>query len=129
MHFTGRRWRKVSLPTTLGVATAATAVSARDIWTVSGRFNALHLSRSKVFFTHYNGRAWRIVAMPKINLPKNGYLYPHDITAAAANNIWASVTVEPAAVHSFLLHWNGRSWKSIPLPATPEELIQLTPDG
>jgi len=128
LHFTGKHWRKVSIPN-LGQVIAATAVSPSDIWTVGGRFNALHLSRSKVFFTHYNGHAWRDVPLPAIKLPKYGYINPYDIEAASANSIWAAATVYPAASHSFLLHWNGSKWQSIPLPATPDQLLQVTPDG
>ena len=61
LHFTGKRWHKISLPD-LGQVIAATAVSSGDIWTIGGRFNALHLSRSKAFFTHYDGHVWRTVA-------------------------------------------------------------------
>ncbi len=127
LHFTGRQWHTVSIG--LGQPVAATAVSATDIWTIGGVFNALHLARSKAFFTHYNGRAWHKVALPAIKLPKYGYIYPYDIQAASANSIWAAVTVEPAASHSYLLHWNGHQWRSIPLPATPYQLLQVTPDG
>lgn len=127
LHFTGKRWQKVTIG--LGQPTAATAVSAKDIWTVGGRFNASHLSRSKVFFTHYNGRRWRAVPLPAIRLPKNGYLYPYDIDAAAADSIWAVATIYPAAAHSFLLHFNGTKWKAIPLPATPQQLLRVVPDG
>jgi hypothetical protein len=112
-HLTGKRWQKVSAKA-LGQVLAATAVSAHDIWTVGGNFNAEHLSRSKVFFTHYNGRTWHQVAMPAIKLPAHGYLYPYDIEAASAHSIWAVVTVEPAATHSYLLHFNGSKWRSIP---------------
>ncbi|MGO8959630.1 MAG: hypothetical protein ACLQFR_20020 [Streptosporangiaceae bacterium] len=128
LHFTGRNWHKVPVPS-LGQVIAATAVSATDIWTVGGRFNAFHESRSKAFFTHYNGRVWREVPLPAIKLPKYGYLYPYDIEAATASSIWAAVTIEPAASHSFLLHWNGSKWRSIPLPAAPYQLLQVTPDG
>jgi hypothetical protein len=128
LHFSGRKWHTVPIPN-LGQVIAATAVSAHDIWTIGGRFDATHLSRSKVFFTHYNGHAWRTVPMPAIKLPKHGYLYPLDIDAASANSIWASVTIERGAVHSFLLHWNGHKWASVPLPATPDQLLKVTPDG
>ncbi len=127
LHFTGKYWHKVSIG--LGQVIAATAVSANDIWTVGGRFNAFHESRSKVFFTHYNGHAWHEVSLPAITLPKYGYVYPSDIEAASASNIWAAATIEPAASHSFLMHWNGRKWRAIALPATPDQLLQVTPDG
>ncbi len=126
-HFTGKYWHKVSIG--LGQVISATAVSANDIWTIGGRFNALHLARSKAFFTHYNGHAWRAIALPAITLPKYGYIYPLDIEAANANDIWAAVTVQPAGAHSFLLHWNGSKWRAIPLPLTPYQLLQVTPDG
>jgi hypothetical protein len=127
-HFTGKRWQKVSVKA-LGQVLAATAVSAHDIWTVGGNFNAQKLSKSKVFFTQYNGDTWRDVAMPAISLPKGGYLYPFDIEAANAHSIWAAVTVEPAASHSYLLHFDGSKWQKISLPATPDQLLQVVPDG
>jgi hypothetical protein len=128
LHFTGRRWRKISLPK-LGQVFAATAVSASDIWTIGGQFNALDLSKSRAFFTHYNGHLWRTVALPHIKLPRHGYIYPSAVAAASARSVWAAVTIYPAAVHSYLLHFTGRSWRAIPLPAKPDQLLQVTPDG
>jgi hypothetical protein len=128
LHFTGKRWQKVSVPS-LGQVVAATAVSSHDIWTADLRLDAEHLSRSKEFFTHYNGHSWRTVRIPPIKLPKHGFIYPFDIEAAGANSIWATVTVEPAAVHSYLLHWTAGKWHTIALPDTPDQLLQVTPDG
>lgn len=128
LHFTGSQWNKISLPG-LGQAIAATAISASDIWTIGARFNAPELSRSKAFFTHYDGRAWRTVPLPRIKLPLHGYIYPDDVAAAGARNIWAAVTIYPAAVHSVLLHYGGRKWRAIPLPAKPDQLLKVAPDG
>lgn len=128
LHFHRGRWTKVLLPS-LAQTLAATAVSASDIWSVNQVADPLHLSQTKNYFMHYNGSAWRTVSLPAITLPKNGYLYPFDIAAAAANDIWATVTVESAAAHSYLLHWNGSKWKAIALPVTPYQLLKVTPDG
>jgi hypothetical protein len=128
LHFSGTRWHKISLPG-LGQVIAATAVSARDIWAIGARFNARQLSRSKAFFTHYDGHAWRIVQLPRIKLPPRGYIYPDDVAAAGARSIWAAATIYPAAVHSVLLHFGGRKWRAIPLPAKPDQLLKLAPDG
>jgi hypothetical protein len=128
MHFTGKQWRKVSLPG-LGQVIAATAVSPSDIWTIGGRFNAVHLSQSKAFFTHYDGHAWRTVPLPHIKLPKHGYIYPYAVAAASARDVWAAATIYPAAARSFLLHYTGRRWRAIPLPAKPAQLVQVAPDG
>jgi hypothetical protein len=127
-HFTGSGWHRVSLPS-LGQVMAATAVSSGDIWTIDARIDALHLSRSTAFFAHYDGHAWQTVPLPRIRLPKGRYIYPYDIAAAGPRSIWAAVTIYPAAVHSFLLHSNGRKWRAIPLPATPDQLLQVSPDG
>jgi hypothetical protein len=128
LHFTGKGWRKVSLPA-LGQVIAATAVSPRDIWTIGGRFNAVHLSKSKAFFTHYDGHGWRTVPLPHITLPKHGYIYPYSIAAASARDVWAAATIYPAAAHSFLLHFTGKRWRAIALPAKPAQLLQVAPDG
>ena len=127
-HFAGGRWHKISLPV-LGQVISATAVSASDIWTIGGRFNALRVSKSSAFFTHYDGHVWRTVSLPHIKLPKHGYIYPYDVAAASARSIWAAVTVYPAAAHSYLLHFGGRKWRAIPLPASPDQLLQVAPDG
>jgi hypothetical protein len=128
LHFTGKLWRKISLPD-LGQVIAATAVSASDIWTFSARFNSLHLSRSKAFFTHYDGHAWGRVSLPHIKLPRHAYIYPYAVAAASARSIWASATIYPAAAHSFLLHFTGKKWQIIPLPGKPAQLLQVAPDG
>jgi hypothetical protein len=127
VHFTGKLWHKISLPD-LGQVIAATAVSPSDIWAIGGRFNALHLSQSKAFFTHYDGHVWRTVPLPRIKLPKHGYIYPDAVAAASAGSIWAAATIYPAAVHSFLLHFTGKRWRAIPLPK-PAQLLQVAPDG
>jgi hypothetical protein len=127
-HFTGSAWHTVSLPD-LGQVMAATAVSSRGIWTIDARFDAAQLSRSKAFFAHYNGHVWQTVPLPRIRLPKHGYIYPYDIAAAGPRSIWAAATIYPAAAHSFLLHFNGRKWRAIQLPATPDQLLQVSPDG
>jgi hypothetical protein len=128
LHFTGGRWHKISLPA-LGQVISATAVSASDVWTIGGRFNGLKLSRSTAFFTHYDGHAWRTVPLPHIKLPRHGYIYPYDVAAASARSIWAAVTIYPAAAQSFLLHFTGKKWRAIPLPAKPDQLLKLAPDG
>jgi hypothetical protein len=128
LHFTGGRWLKISLPS-LGQVIAATAVSASDIWAIGARFNARQVSRSKAFFTHYDGHVWRIVPLPHIKLPPNSYIYPDDVAAAGARSIWAAATIYPAAVHSVLLHYGGRKWRAIPLPAKPDQLLKVAPDG
>lgn len=128
LHFTGRRWHKISLPG-LGQVIAATAVSASDIWTIGARFNARELSRSKAFFTHYDGHGWSTIPLPRIRLPRHGYIYPDDVTAAGARSIWAAATIYPAAVHSVLLHYGGRKWRAIALPAKPDQLLKVAPDG
>ncbi len=127
-HFAGGRWHKVFLPA-LGQVISATAVSASDIWTIGRRFSALRLSQSTAFFTHYDGDVWHTVPLPHIKLPKHGYIYPDDVAAASARSIWAAVTIYPAAAHSFLLHFTGKKWRAIPLPARPDQLLQVAPDG
>jgi hypothetical protein len=128
LHFTSRRWHKISMPG-LGQVIAATAVSVSDIWAIGARFNARQLSRSKAFFTHYDGHAWRTVPLPQIKLPPHSYIYPDDVAAAGARSIWAAATIYPAAVHSVLLHCDGRKWRAIPLPAKPDQLLKVAPDG
>ena len=128
LHFTGGRWHKISLPG-LGQVIAATAVSASDIWAIGARFNAPQLSRSKAFFMHYDGHTWRTVPLPHIKLPPHGYIYPDDVAANGPRSIWAAVTIYPAAVHSILLHYGGTKWRAIPLPAKPDQLLKVAPDG
>lgn len=128
-HFTGRSWQHLSIPV-LGQAEAVAAVSADDIWALSGRFNGAHPQRDKTFFVRYNGRTWQRSPLPAIKLPKNGYLVPDSGFAVSSNHsIWASVGIEPGGSRSYLLHFNGNSWQSIAVPAHPEEVQDVASDG
>jgi hypothetical protein len=62
LHFTGGRWRLSTLGN-VGQILAATAVSARDVWAFASG------SHHRSVAVRWNGRAWRIVALPNLHLP------------------------------------------------------------
>jgi hypothetical protein len=129
-HFTGSSWQHESIPA-LGQTVSVTAASADDIWALSVPDKGAQPSRPGVFFVHYDGRAWQRVALPAIRLPKHESLSPANIWAVSAHSVWAAVTADfgGSRPRSYLLHFDGRRWRSIALPVGREELIQIAPDG
>ncbi|WP_152563807.1 hypothetical protein [Actinomadura welshii] len=79
---------------------AVTATSPRNAWTfVTGD---LH---ERIVAQHWNGRAWREVAVPA-ELP--GEI--REASATSASNAWAVGDSDSASRGSYALRWNGRKW-------------------
>jgi hypothetical protein len=61
------------------------------------------------------------VALPAISVPKGHQMVPGFIAPALSPaSVWATVGVGPVktdgGVTTFLLHWNGKAWATVPVP-------------
>jgi hypothetical protein len=67
---------------------------------------------------HWNGHAWALVPTPKLNDGSAPQNFLTGVTAAAANNVWASGYEGNANQQNFavpyVLHFNGMAWSLVP---------------
>jgi hypothetical protein len=94
--------------------TAAVAAGPDDIWVGGDVFTAAFSANYDwaPFLLNWNGRAWRTYT----SLPPSTAI--SGISALSPTDIWASSDGGgPGNQLDLLLHWNGSSWHSIPVPA------------
>lgn len=69
------------------------------------------LANGPSYAERYNGRIWRRVHLPGV---------PLEVQALARNDIWAfgptNRTASAANQDFVAMHWNGRSWSTLPVP-------------
>ena len=114
LHWDGRSWRRVPSPNIpfsargnlAGIElTGVSAVSANDIWAVSG----IATDATE----HWDGTRWRIVASPHRNPKTIAALSA--VAAIAPRDVWAVGGVLNETVAA---HWNGVRWGIAPSPNT-----------
>ncbi len=125
-HYNGRKWSMVPLP---GIPNQVSAVSPNDIWAfgVAGHVTS---KNSAYALMHWNGHRWLTVQVPKAQLP--GQTYLQNPVALGPNNVWVDVdnsSGEPYVKTLYLLHWNGRSWSHVSIPAQISHVDSMTQDG
>jgi hypothetical protein len=125
LHWNGVRWRAVPSPTgpgtdLLGVA----AVSSKDVWAVG----------NQATITHWNGKVWRQFPFPPggnpKGLPTGGGAVDVVLKALAvvsAHDIWAVGNYDAGCCRAgsgpVALHWNGTTWRRIPIPGIPNSVV------
>ncbi|MFC5745000.1 hypothetical protein [Actinomadura rugatobispora] len=91
MHYDGRSWTRVPIPTTRFPLTGVVALARDDAWAV-GRDRVLR----------WNGRKWR-----KVDAPVTA---ANTVTALAPDDVWV------AGGRGELAHFDGRTWSRTPSP-------------
>lgn len=122
-HWNGTGWSRVTVPdpaagTSLrSRLTAVSARSANDVWAVGTHGNAAPLPDS-LYALHYDGSAWRLVAMAQTASQTNGNIaFPHALVAIAPNDVWMVGTQSNFSSPITLTeHWNGSRWSIVPSP-------------
>lgn len=125
VEWRGRSWSAAH--NFAGSPTFGTAIASGpdDVWgfgTTGSRWvtGTVAAQPKRVEVLHWSKGAWRNVALPKISVPKGEQMLPGLITAATAASVWATVEVGPrvgaARIATVLLHWNGRTWTTVPVP-------------
>ena len=121
-RWNGRAWTTGSLVVPALTAggfidiTAAVAIGPDDIW-VGGRATSEYFSAQSAdepFLVNYNGKSWRMYPFPRTANAISG------ISALGPADVWASGSADSGVNDEVnrLLHWNGRSWQSIRIPAS-----------
>jgi hypothetical protein len=84
---------------------AVSVTSSRNAWVVGDHTN--EHGDSKTLIEHWNGRAWKIQASPKLDFQLVG------VAATSSTNAWAvgEPTNGRGDSKTLIEHWNGRAWK------------------
>lgn len=120
-YFNGRNWQLVPSPN-LGqenVLTAVSAYSESDVWAVG---YAVRDSRPMPLAMHYDGAAWKLVAVPTVNssmiqweVRLTGVQIVSGLTDHDAVAVGYGVGLQTMTPLAF--HYDGSTWQPMPLPA------------
>jgi hypothetical protein len=127
VHWDGHRWERISV--TANVIDLA-PVAKNDVWA---------LFDGKVM--RWDGRVWSPASVPEIPVPDSADGEDpgnplSDITALAANDVWAVGTVttylccDQRIYHrEAVMHWDGHTWNLLDLGIRGLDLTQAASDG
>jgi hypothetical protein len=130
-RFNGSAWHKAILP---GPPLGVSALSARDIWAVgptSGTAGKPQPGQVMIAM-HWAGKAWQTRAIPHA-LTRYRFADAFNVAAASPQSLWWAYQIESTRGKvepgGRLLHWNGRRWISIALPASLDITEGMQQDG
>jgi hypothetical protein len=130
-RFNGSSWKNVPVPGK-GDVSDVNAVSANDIFAVTGLVNSAAGSAVTPTVLHWNGARWRPMPIqPRVSRADA----LASVVAESATSVWVGGTSYPRRGQGaeLVLHWNGRSWKSVSPPAAPSSddylVLSMAPDG
>src|SRR5207253_2607014 len=107
----GLIWRTVTEPG-LGPLNGVAALSPNDVWAVGSSGDM-----SRTLTAHWDGTAWSVVPSPNVG-SANDVLYA--AAAISKDDVWAvgryGGAGGPASRMTLALHWNGKTWKVVPVP-------------
>jgi hypothetical protein len=117
LHWDGRRWAITRSPNAGpgdNALESVAAISARDAWAVGYR-DAGGAYRSLV--EHWDGDRWTVVRLPRLGGLSDGL---NAVDAAASGVVWAvgGWTGARGPSQPLVLRLDGRSWSSVPAPAS-----------
>jgi hypothetical protein len=119
LRWQGRHWSEGSVPHRRGEALAVTSalvLGKADVWAFGATVNAK--GDGLPFAAHFGGRGWHVASLPRtVSLPVSA------ASAVSPGDIWVTIGYggQPGFPASgdggALLHWNGRRWQQVALPA------------
>ena len=115
-HWDGVAWTIAKSPspatkTFNGIA----AIAENDVWAVGYVYSNVYLNTTPLV-EHWDGSQWTVQPCATIQGAQQVYL--NAITAVAPNDIWAVGSYSSATVANapFSEHWDGTTWKVVPVP-------------
>jgi hypothetical protein len=130
LHWNGRRWSLVAVPSPGGTASVAGSslttvrcTSPASCWAV-GDYRPPGSSVSLLNQAlHWNGRHWSLVATPVPGrTASGGYGFLNGVRCTSPGNCWAvggfveGGAIGRGALLNQVLHWNGRTWSQASAP-------------
>jgi hypothetical protein len=103
LHWTGVRWVNVPLYGNIGNALDMAAADHHGGAWVEGYENTLGY-----VLEHWNGRAWQVFTMPYADWGQANALH------VTADGVWV---VQRISATEQIVHWDGRTWTTIPAPS------------
>lgn len=130
LRYNGHSLRRFTLPT---VADEVSAAGPDDIW-ASGPMPVRPGSTTMVDVAmHWNGRSWSTIRFPSIRPPAGWREFAHVDVALGPRNVLGDYTFSNSlgcCKAGGLLHWDGRTWHRIRLPASIADFAgNMVPDG
>jgi hypothetical protein len=131
VHWDGRRWRPVTVPGGNGfIPNFVVASSARNVWIFAESDRQPH--NEAVF--RYDGSRWHEMAVPDGagGSPVGNLGVPTPVVLSSSD-VWTAADQPGCSLGSALgcvtemWHWNGRTWKSYPLPVNIGGVAALSP--
>lgn len=134
MNWNGTAWRKIAAPASKDSdALAAVAASgARDVWAVGTATPTGSSAVQRTLILHWTGQRWSAVPSPS---PGKAGNYLDAVTAVSHSDAWAVGNYCPTSSscggsallgRPLTLHWNGRRWSLVQLPAFCVGGVMLT---
>lgn len=126
-HWNGRAWSSVATPDPGGDALLLGAAAERGgVWAVGVAYNAQ--GEGHPLIEHWDGTAWRIVPTPHTagrgeTLESVAVLGPEDVWAVGASS------TPDGTAGPLTLHWDGRTWTAVAVPAVHADLHGVTAYG
>lgn len=111
------RWARSYFP---DIPEQAAALSSTDIWVLGQAFSGT----GPVVALRWNGRRWLKSAFPRQREAGN----PYGLVAAGRRSLWLVWAPVKTSERQYLLHWTGRGWARLGLPAK-DDVLALTGDG
>lgn len=128
LRWNGTSWKAASLPRIAlpvngqAIPSGIAADSASDVW-LDGIVQYAQGAEYKPFVLHWNGAAWRQVAVPSSFPAGFGLGW---ISGDGAGGFWADA-IEPSAsgtsMPEKLVHYSGGQWTVTPLPVIPGSAV------
>jgi hypothetical protein len=110
-HYNGHRWSQPKMPLT---AIGISRISARDEWAIGERRTGRGEYAGGV--ERWNGHSWRVIPtggeIPADTATRSTAL--GQIFASSRRSVWVTGTTYTGGfrrLRSFILHWNGRTWR------------------
>ena len=96
--------------------TMVAAVAADDVWAITGGSFTIAgggYGVSPVQVLHWNGRTWKV----EVSLGGASSVDPTGVAALSADSAYVT-GYNPVTRQSFIKHWDGARWRSVPLGPT-----------
>jgi hypothetical protein len=102
-------------PSLAGQFNAVSAVSATDAWAVGCSYwdGSCDLNLAE----HWNGKSWTQVPVPLVDGENIDDLGLVGVAASSATDAWAVGAASNVYSPAEIVHWNGKAWTQVPIPA------------
>jgi hypothetical protein len=135
-HWTGKSWTIVASPDPtpedefgFDALSAISGSGPDDIWAVGYDYPDSQSGSIHILLAHYDGTTWTAVTPPALPGDVEGDAVddasPNDVWAVGTN-LFPSKRVGDVGV---ALHYNGTTWKSVPMPTIGDKWVDNIPHG